>query len=102
MDPDTNSNVKELFNYVDLNHFVSLMHNINTFTIHIMTQSITRNFSRLLNYIENSIKQIDVIVLTEVNIPNIISSLYNLEGYELHMELRKKAEGRWNNNLPTK
>lgn len=56
-------------------------------------RSIIKNFSALIYTIQSSKSPIDVVVLTEVGISDTIVNLFNIEGYILYSNLRKRRKG---------
>lgn len=65
----------------------------NIICMHINIRSIIKNFSSLEHYIHSCTKQIDVIIITEANISDTLSNLFNLDGYNMYTNLRKNRKG---------
>lgn len=89
------NDVNELTDCININDFLSYIPNshINLICFHINIRSIIKNFYALEQCIMTAKKCIDVIILTEANISNNISCLYNLDGYQMFTALRKSRKG---------
>lgn len=82
----------ELKDCININNFLS---NIpykctNLLCMHINIRSLIKNFAALEQCIYSCDRCIDIIILTEANIKDNVSSLFNIKGYGMHTELRKK------------
>lgn len=88
----------EIFEITECTNTNDFFHSIpnsnpNFLCIHINIRSIIKNFESLEQCIANSIRLIDVIVLSEVNISDNISCLYQLHGYQMFTKLRQSRKG---------
>lgn len=91
-----NSSINEIFDCPDINSFLQHIPSykfINLTCIHINIRSTIKNFYHLEQIILSCNRSIDIIILTEVNISETICNLYNINGYEMHAELRKNRKG---------
>lgn len=85
----------ELKECININNFLS---NIpykctNLLCMHINIRSLIKNFAALEQCIYSCDRCIDIIILTEANIKDNVSSLFKIEGYGMHTELRKNRTG---------
>ncbi|KAJ8730714.1 hypothetical protein PYW08_002127 [Mythimna loreyi] len=80
------SNVKDFLNCIPSEQ-------CNLLCMHINIRSIIKNFSALEQMLKTSKKCIDVVILTESNISENNSFLYQLCGYQMYTELRNSRKG---------
>lgn len=62
-------------------------------TLHVNIRSMLLNFAQLENLIASSLKPINIIILTEVNIKETCSLLFELPDYNMHTNLRSHKRG---------
>ncbi|XP_047508137.1 uncharacterized protein LOC125051677 isoform X1 [Pieris napi] len=88
------SDICELEDCININDFVSKIpsKHLNLLCVHINIRSIIKYFASLEQCIYAA-NTIDVIVVTEVNISDRISCLYNLNGYQMFSALRNSRKG---------
>ncbi|KAG7310783.1 hypothetical protein JYU34_003599 [Plutella xylostella] len=88
-------NISELFDCPNIQNYLTKIPKIgNSVTvIHINIRSMIKNFSKLLQCINDSRNRIDVIIITEANIKDSFCSLFNINGYEMHTRLRIHSKG---------
>lgn len=87
--------ITELRNCLNLTQFLNnTTKSSNRLTfVHTNIRSMIKNYSKLLASIYNGPHRIDVIVLTEVNINDSISSLYEIDDYIMYSNLRTNRKG---------
>lgn len=91
-----NEDITELINCTNVNDFLTYLPNnnmINLLCLHINIRSLIKNFSALEQCIINSKTCIDVVIVTEANISEGISCLYQIDGYRMHTALRGARRG---------
>ncbi|CAH2092679.1 unnamed protein product [Euphydryas editha] len=89
------NNIVELFNCIDYSNYKSITPNNphNLTFVHVNIRSLVKNFSKIEQILSASNSSIDFIVITEVNVPENIKSLYNIPGYTLYSQLRQSRRG---------
>lgn len=87
--------VTELHDCKNIEFFINTIPHNRSYLIclHVNIRSIILRFSALEQLIHSAKIQLDVLVITEANISDKLSSLYNLEGYQMHTKLRKDRKG---------
>lgn len=86
--------ILEIFNCPNLDSYFSTIPKHNNFTVlHTNIRSLTKNYSQLTYHISKHQNKIDLIVLTEVNISESLSCMFNIKGYTMHTKLRKSRKG---------
>lgn len=87
--------IVEISNRSNINDFLHVLprSSMNLLCIHINIRSIIKNFAALEQLIFTSMRRIDVIILTEVNISGSICCLYQIHGYQMVTALRKSRKG---------
>lgn len=76
------------------NYINSLSNHLNPLTtLHVNIRSIIKNFAQLELILGSSPRIPDVIILTEANIKNENVNLFNLDSYNMYVNLRKTRKG---------
>lgn len=94
----TNNELTDIIEIKDCININSFLDNIpykytNLICMHVNIRSLIKNFATLEECIYSCNRCIDIIILTEVNIKDSSSSLFNINGYNMHTELRKDRKG---------
>lgn len=95
---DISDDIVEFSDCTDLSTYFQTIpkpvpHSATVTFMHVNIQSMTKNFSSLLQCIDSVKSPVDVIIVTEANISQLISSLYEIDGYAMHTELRNTRKG---------
>lgn len=61
--------------------------------VHLNIRSLRKNFHQLLVLLKDCAYSIDIIILSEINIKQDELSMYNIQGYEMHANTRKRRRG---------
>lgn len=61
--------------------------------IHLNIRSLRKNFNQLQQLLNNSLNNLDVLILTEINIKSHEVPLYNIQGFNSYANTREKCKG---------
>lgn len=94
----SNSNINEIFDCINIKSYLekiptSSLSNIHLFCLHVNIRSMILNFPKLIQIIDSCKPPLDVVVVTEVNISEGISNLFNIPGFNMYTQLRNHCKG---------